>query len=83
MSSSLLNNLIKLKNSHLNKHPSKLFSDYMILIHYATPNLDMADDIVSKVDIQFNHITMWLVLYLLVTCVPRPYLHMLRSPTQP
>ena len=60
-----------------------LFSDYTILIHYATPNLDMADDIVSKVDIQFNHITMWLVLYLSITYVPRPYLHKLGSPTQP
>ena len=42
MSSCYLTNLNKLKNSHLNKHPSKLFSDYMILIHYAIPNLDMA-----------------------------------------
>jgi hypothetical protein len=40
-------------NSHLNKHPSKLFSDYTILIHYTTPTVT-ADDIASKVDLAFS-----------------------------
>ena len=152
MSCSLLNNLIKLKNSHLNKYPSRfvkrlhdpscywhpatlsirhaynfkgghhvdhiihvtralpfgyLCSEaiyayarltnatlvYLLWIHGLHP-LYVNADICSP---QFrhgrwhsfegrhhvNHITMWLMLYLSVTCVLRPYLHMPGSPTQP
>jgi hypothetical protein len=60
--------------------PRCCLSDYMIKIHYTTPHLHDRC-IASKVDIDISIISsIRFMLNLSVTCILRPYLHMLGSP---